>query len=486
MSFLIKNSLTGKKESFVPLQAPFVRMYCCGPTVYDELHIGNFRGAIVYNSLRLWLEYLGFKVSYYYNITDIDDKIIQKAQTENLTVEHVSKKYTDQFFKHFKSLKLKAHDGNPRATQFIPQMIQIIDKLIQKDMAYEVNGDVFYNVRNFKSYGKLSHTKLDDLRKGTDTEVQLFKRDPLDFALWKRAQPREPSWDSPWGKGRPGWHIECTTMVHHCLGESIDIHGGGMDLLFPHHENERAQSEAVSSASFVKYWMHHNMFELKGQKISKSLGNIWKMGDFLKEYHGEIFKYLVLSSHYRSVVEVSQKTIYQSICGLYRVYQALVKALDLKQKNVTQKFGLDFLEKLRQARREVEESLNDDFNTAKALSSFFVLIRFFNDSSLKFSHKDLDLFLEFFEQYGQVFSLFQEEPRIFLNQLDEILIQKSKLKKEEVEKRVQERNLARSQKDFKKADQIRNELIQNGIELQDLKEKTKWNMNPSFFLESLD
>ena len=459
-------------------------MYVCGPTVYDELHIGNFRGSIVYNSLRLWLEYLGFKVSYYYNITDVDDKIIQKAREENLTCQQVAQKYTKDFFRNFKNLKLKPHDGNPKATEFIPQMIQVIEKLMQKDMAYEAHGDVFYRVRQFKGYGKISHRKLDDLRKGVRKEVQTSKEDPLDFALWKKSKPNEPSWDSPWGKGRPGWHIECSTMIHSCLGESIDIHGGGVDLIFPHHENERAQSEGICSSPFVKYWVHHNMFELKGQKISKSLGNIWKMKDFLKEYNAEVFKYLVLSSHYRSVVEISQNTIYQSISGLYRVYQALSKASELKMNSSQTGSSEEFLSKLRQTRSEVEESLNDDFNTAKALSSFFVLIRFFNDFNLKLTHQDLSLFLEFFNQYGKIFSLFQEEPQDFLDQMNNVLIQKTRYKKGEVEQLIQERNQFRKQKDFKKADGIRDQLNQEGIELQDVKDTTGWSMNPSFFLKS--
>ncbi len=490
MSLVIYNTFTRKKEKFVPIQPPYVRMYCCGPTVYGLLHIGNFRGAVVYNCLRLWLEHLGFKVSYYYNLTDIDDKIINKAKEEGLTSKEVADKYTLEFFKDFEALKLKPHDGNPKATEFIPDMIQLITHLIQKGIAYEAKGNVFYSVRKFKRYGKLSHRKLDDLLEGTREEVIQSKQDPLDFTLWKRAKPDEPSWDSPWGKGRPGWHIECTTMIHKCLSDQIDVHGGGVDLVFPHHENELAQSEGVKAAPFVKYWMHHNMFELEGKKISKSLGTCKTMQAFLKEYNAEIFKYLALNSHYRSVSEVSKNTVYQVICGLYRIYQALAKAsslLNQKSKNLSKNNANDFLEKIRQTRKEVEQALNDDLNTAKALASCFLLVRFFNDQVSKspLSSSSLELFLDFFKEYGQIFSLFQENPASMLDKLDNIFLKESKYTRHEIDQMIKERDQARKQKDFKKADEIRQKLNDNGVEIQDLTEQTKWNMDPNFFLKSI-
>ena len=485
MSLVLYNTLTRKKEKFVPTQPPYVQMYCCGPTVYGLLHIGNFRGAVVYNCLRLWLEHIGFKVSYYYNLTDIDDKIIQKAQEEEKTSQEIAEKYTEEFFKDFQALKLRPHEGNPKATDCIPDMIQLIQDLIQKDMAYEVKGHVFYRVRKFKNYGLLSHRKLDDLMTGASEEVLEFKEDSLDFALWKKAKTHEPYWNSPWGKGRPGWHIECTAMIHKCLADQIDIHGGGVDLVFPHHENELAQSEGVKPSPFVKYWVHHNMFEFGGQKISKSLGTRQTMQSFLKEYHAEIFKYMVLSSHYRSVSEVSKNTVYQSISSLYRIYQALEQAENLL-KGTSQDVSKDsrFLEKIRQARKTVEQALNDDLNTAKALAEVFNLVRFFNDWTAKssISSENVELFLGFFKEYGSLFSLFQENSKDFLYILDNILLRESCYNREEVNQKIRQRDAMRKQKKFQSADQIKNNLLNAGVEIQDMPDKTIWRMNPHFFI----
>ena len=488
MSLVLYNTLTRKKEKFVPLQSPHVRMYCCGPTVYDLLHIGNFRGAVVYNCLRLWLEHIGFQVSYYYNLTDVDDKIIAKAQEEGCTSKEISEKYIQEFFKDFQSLKLKPHEGNPKATEFIPEMIHLIESLIQKGMAYTADGNVFYSVRKFKKYGCLSHRKLDDLLEGAKEDVLLSKKDPLDFTLWKKAKPGEPKWDSPWGEGRPGWHIECTAMIHKCLANQIDIHGGGMDLVFPHHENELAQSEGSHSGSYVKYWVHHNMFELEGQKISKSLGTCKTMKSFLKEYNAEIFKYLVLSSHYRSVSEISKNTVYQAVSGLYRIYHALDQAEGLlKKEERSQETNQDFLNQIRNARKDIEYALNDDLNTAKAFSVYFVLIRFFNDRVSKsyLSSSSVKLFLEFFKEYGLIFSLFQEKPRSFLNELDDLLLKECQLNRKDIEQLIQKRDQARRQKDFQKADEYKKMLLAVGVEIQDTSLKTYWKMNPSFFLDKI-
>jgi len=492
MSLFIYNTLSQKKERFKPLNPPQVCMYCCGPTVYGFLHIGNFRGAVFYNFLRLWLEHLGYKVSFHYNLTDVDDKIIQKSIEEQSTSEKVAKRYIAEFFKDFKSLKLRDHDSNPKATEFISAMIKFIEKLVRKGKAYTVEGNVFYSVRSFTPYGKLSHKNPDDLRSGVRVEVIKSKKDPLDFTLWKMAKPGEPYWNSPWGRGRPGWHTECVVMIHQGLGSSIDIHGGGMDLIFPHHENEKAQSEVCGKNPFVKYWVHHNMFELAGEKISKSLGNFQTMRSFLGEYNAEIFKYIVLNTHYRSVSEISQKTVYQAISGLSRVYQALGKARQIinspsdSQQPISNKEI--FLKHLRQTRLQVEEAFNDDLNTAKALAVLFSFIRFFNDLMAKDSCSGEDqelaqLFLDCFKEYGSVLSLFQEDPLEFLSELDNILLKKASLKREKVDQMIQIRCQARAKKDFKTSDQIRDELKNQGIDIQDLKKGSKWRMNPGFFIE---
>ena len=495
---LIYNTQTQKKEEFKTIDPSKVLMYCCGPTVYDLLHIGNFRGAVFYNFLKLWLEHLGYKVSFYYNLTDVDDKIIQKAQKEAVSSKSISEKYIQEFFKDFNQLKLLSHDGNPKATEFISSMIGYIQELIQKEKAYVIDGHVFYSVNSFKSYGKLSRKKLSDLQSGHRAEVIKSKKNPLDFTLWKPAKYQEPSWNSPWGEGRPGWHTECVTMIHECLGRQIDIHGGGLDLLFPHHENEKAQSECIYPQPFVKYWVHHNMFEFEGKKISKSLGAFQTMRSFLNEYNGEIFKYLVFSAHYRSVSEISSNTIHQSIASLFRVYQALEQAqkiltfLRSSKKNIIFSSKEDFIKTLQKTRSQVEESLNDDLNTAKALGSCFSFIRIFNEALSRKNitviseedHSCLLLFVNFFKEYGSLFSLFQEEPQGFLSELNNILIQKSSISRKEIESKVARRQEAREKRDFNQADRIRQELNNNGVDIQDGLRSTKWNMDPLFFLNS--
>ena len=491
MSLFLYNTLSQKKELFRPHKPPVVKMYVCGPTVYGLLHVGNFRGAVVYNSLRLWLEKLGYQVSFHYNLTDVDDKIIQKAKEEKTSPSDLSEKYIEEFFKDFEVLKLSPHTANPKATEFISEMIQMIQKLIQTGQAYESSGHVFYSVRSLKKYGSLSRKKLDELEEGSRKMVMKEKKDPLDFSLWKPAKEGEPSWSSPWGKGRPGWHTECVVMIQKNLGQQIDIHGGGIDLVFPHHENEKAQAEVLGKAPFVKYWVHHNMFESGGQKISKSLGTLQTLRAFLNEYHGEAFKYLVLSSHYRSVSEVSQKTICLAFSALSRVYQALVLAKKIARNKEAQKIESktslkkDFLEKLNTSRADLDYSLNDDFNTAKALGVLFSLLRTFNALMKKPLNRDSveisSLFLELFKEYGQVFSLFQEEPLSFLDSIDDIFLKKSPLTRKEIDKNIEKRASAKKERNFKRADEIRDKLKNEGIDIQDHPDKTEWRMNPSFF-----
>lgn len=500
------NTLSRKKEKFQAINPPFVKMYCCGPTVYGLLHVGNFRGAVVYNLLRLWLEHLGYKVEYHYNFTDVDDKIIKKAEQEQVTYQSISKKYIEEFKKDFQALDLKAHEKNPKATEHISEMIQIVQSLIEKDMAYEKDGDVFYRVKACQDYGKLSQRKVKDMRDGVRVDVMESKEDPVDFALWKQASEQEPGWDSPWGKGRPGWHIECTAMIHHGLGPSIDIHGGGMDLVFPHHENELAQSKAHSPGDYVRYWVHHNMFEFDGQKISKSSGSPQTMREFLGDYNGEIFKYLVLSSQYRSPVDFSTHSIHLAIAALSRIYNSLFLAEELcnleeNQESTSDKSHCkdqDFLDQLRLTRSEFQIALNDDLNSPKALSHLFNFVRFFNDSfskyqfhfknpsslsknsQLKVSVKDTEkarMYLDLFKEHGHVLAMFNKKPQEFLQELDSILLKKSELKLGEIDQLILDRKKARELKDFKKSDEIRDHLQDKGIEIQDMKEDTFWKMS---------
>ena len=324
------DSATKKKREFVPLSAPKVKMYCCGPTVYDYLHIGNFRGAVFFNFVRNWLERLNYKVDYIYNFTDIDDKILSRSLFEKIKPKDLAEKYIKEFKKDYQSLKLKAHTANPRATETLPEIILLIQKLIDKGHAYQREGDVFYSVDSFKNYGSLSGRKTKELLTGARIKVDKKKKNPLDFALWKKSKPEE-NWhfDSPWGKGRPGWHIECSAMTYKFFGEEIDIHAGGSDLIFPHHENEIAQSTACSGKKYARFWLHNNMIVTEGDKMSKSLGNMISMRDFLNQYPGELFKFLILSCHYRSPLLFSKKSLRQALASLLKIYSSLAKAQNI-------------------------------------------------------------------------------------------------------------------------------------------------------------
>ncbi len=506
MSFVLYNSLTGKKEPFRPLNPPQVSMYCCGPTVYDLLHIGNFRGAVVFNFLCQWLKHQGYKVTYAYNFTDVDDKILNRARQEQKSMKEVADHYIAEFKKDFKALGLEEHDHNPQATHFIPDMIKLISTLLEKGKAYRVGGDLFFSVQSLAGYGKLSGRKQEELLSGARVEVDEKKRYPGDFALWKSCGEEEPGWDSPWGRGRPGWHLECTTMIFSLLGQNIDIHGGGVDLLFPHHENEMAQAEGAmeNPTPFVKYWVHNNMFTFGGEKMAKSTGNVHIMRDFLKEYKGEIFKYMVLSSHYRSPAEVSENKILLCVQALSRIYTFLRTADSLSGATAlsgasslpTAKKGLSSSaeeralgpahqgvkteDHLTLAEEAILRHLNDDLNTPAVLSVLFTQIRRFNEeqSRKKMPHRELAFYAQGIKnlilKYGKIMSLFQEPPVAFLKEMDDIFLKKHQISRKEIQRLVEQREKARQDKDFKKADQIRLRLLDMHIEVQDRPEGTTW------------
>ncbi len=482
MSLKIYNSQSQKKEDFKPLKEGEVKMYCCGPTVYDFLHVGNFRGAVFYNFVRNYLEEMGYKVNYAYNFTDVDDKILKRAKEEGTTASEIAERYIDEFWKDFNALHLKAHTHNPKVTEHMGAIVSLIEEIIDKGRAYEVEGEVFYSIENFKDYGKLSHRNPEDMQSGARIQIDPKKKNPLDFTLWKPAKEGEQSWPSPWSDGRPGWHIECSAMTKALLGDQIDIHGGGMDLIFPHHENEIAQSEGASDKPYVKYWMHNNMFTFSGAKMSKSLGNIRTMRSFLERYNGEIFKYLVLSVHYRSEADFSDATINNSIAALGRIYSSLRKAKEYS--NGDSRLNTPETKKMReqieQASSVIKECLNDDFGTPQAMAQLFDTIRLYNQlvpvgakkkgPSATVSH----LFFEFVLNFGKPMSLFQESPMDFLETLDEMLLEFKGLSRQQVDELVKQRIQARADKNFQESDKIRDQLNDMGIDIRDSAEGTSW------------
>lgn len=479
MSLQVHNTLGNKRENFEPIEKGKVKMYVCGPTVYSYLHVGNFRGAVFFNFVRNWLEHLGYKVTYIYNFTDVDDKIIQQAQKENVEPREISEKYIKEFKKDFNALELTAHSANPKVTDHMEPIIKLIEELLKNQKAYVVGGEVLFHVKEFSQYGKLSGRKVDELRSGVRIEVDPNKKDAMDFTLWKPSKEGEPSWDSPWGKGRPGWHIECSAMNRALLGEQIDIHGGGIDLVFPHHENEIAQSEGASGKSYVKYWLHNNMFTFAGAKMSKSLGNIRTMRSFLEIYPAEVFKYLVLSVHYRSVTDFSENTIDQSISALARIYSTLSLVRDFDGES-SDRPSEELRKKIEEATGRFEKAINDDFNTPKGFAAIFDLVRFVNQK-IKRGMKpnsqriaDCQAIQSFFQEKGKLLALFQQEPQRFLVSLDDMLLKKKGLERTKVNELVKRRKDHREAKDYPASDKIRDELVEMGIELQDTPTGTYW------------
>jgi cysteinyl-tRNA synthetase len=484
MAIYIYNSQSHKKEEFQPVHPGEVRMYVCGPTVYDFLHVGNFRGAIFFNLVRNWFEKRGFKVTYVYNYTDVDDKIINRAKEENVDALTISERYIKEFQTDYASLKLRPQSKNPKVTEFMEPIIELIGNLIERGKAYVVDGDVYYDVHSFPQYGKLSHKKLEDLESGYRIEVDERKKHPADFALWKKAKAGEPKWPSPWSDGRPGWHIECSAMSRTILGDTIDIHGGGIDLIFPHHENEVAQSEGATGKPFVKYWMHNNMLNFGNQKMSKSLGNVRTARSFLEQYNGEILKYMNLSVHYRSTSDFSQDGIELAISTLARFYSALSWADKLTREPgqlvpVPEKFQ----QAIDAANKGIEEALDDDFNTPEVIARIFEVMRLFNNlcrtpGKVTPEKKAIaEVFFHWLRDKGQMMALFQELPGEFLRKLDDMLLQKSGISRDQVDKLVGERMEARLLKDFARADELRTQLSGMGIAVQDSLQGTEWEVH---------
>ena len=480
MSLRVYNTMSGKKENFQPRVPGKVGMYVCGVTVYDYCHIGHARANIVFDIIYRYLQFSGYETTYVRNYTDVDDKIINRANEWGISSQDLAEEFITAFDEDMVSLGLIKPTHQPRATEYIQQIIEITQKLIEKGIAYEAAGDVYYSVDKFPDYLKLSKRNMDDMLAGARVAPGEQKHNPMDFALWKTAKPGEPSWESPWGMGRPGWHIECSAMSSSLLGESFDIHGGGRDLIFPHHENEIAQSEGASGKPFVKYWLHNGFVNVDQEKMSKSLGNFFTIRDILKTYDAEVIRFFILSAHYRSPIDFSDHNLVEAQSGLRRFYEALEAAEratgDIDQKGDQSIEGAKVEEKFR-------EAMDDDFNTALAIAHLFDGVRTMNRliSAKKFNKKP-DLISQVQDLHatilhlGEVIGLFRSQPGIWLEKVKLAGLAKLEISGEEIEKLIQQRLQARKEKNFSRGDEIRNDLEARGILLLDTREGTSWKL----------
>ncbi|MDI6601268.1 MAG: cysteine--tRNA ligase [Thermoanaerobacteraceae bacterium] len=457
----IYNTMTGKKEDFIPLKENSVSMYVCGPTVYNYIHIGNARSFIVFDMVRRYFEYRGYDVTFVQNFTDIDDKMIKRANEEGASVFEIGERFINEYFKDADSLGIKHATIHPRATQVIDDIISFISDLVDKGYAYKTGDGVYFSVEKFEDYGKLSKKNIDDLISGARVDVNEEKRNPLDFALWKLAKPGEPYWDSPWGKGRPGWHIECSVMSSKYLGNTFDIHGGGPDLVFPHHENEIAQSEARNGVTFVKYWMHAGYLNINNQKMSKSLGNFFTVREVLDKYDPMVVRFFMLSSHYRNPINFSFELLDQAGVGLDRIKNSLFRLKELKGQASESPEDVKTMQAVLKEKEEFIASMDDDFNTAGAISHIFNIVSTANAK--------ID------ENSGQaLIDLASTVITELLGVLGISLNLKTDILDEEIEKLIKERQDARMRKDYRTADRIRDELKEKGIILEDTPQGVRW------------
>ncbi|WP_338337724.1 cysteine--tRNA ligase [Clostridium butyricum] len=458
------NSLTRQKEEFVPIVPGEVKMYVCGPTVYNYFHIGNGRTFIIFDTIRRYLEYRGYKVTFIQNFTDIDDKMINKANAEGITVKELGDKFIDEYYQDADGLQVKRATINPRATEYIDEVVEFVKDLIDRGFAYEIDGDVYFSTKKFEEYGKLCGQNLEDLQSGARISVDERKKDPMDFAVWKSQKPGEPAWESPWGLGRPGWHIECSCMAKKLLGDTIDIHGGGMDLKFPHHENEIAQSEAVTGQKFANYWMHAAFVNVDNKKMSKSENNFVTAREALKKYNSDVIRFLMLSGHYRTQINFSAELLDSAKSSVERLYNCvnnlenLINEVNRKEANDSEKAYLKSLDKHRE---KFIEKMDDDFNTADGISVIFDLIKDINnnvsiDSSSELCEGALNLIRELGSPLG--------------------ILQKTEDKSLEVEiqELIDKRQEARKNRDFALADKIRDALKARNIILEDTPQGVRW------------
>ncbi|MBQ3602655.1 MAG: cysteine--tRNA ligase [Clostridia bacterium] len=457
----IYNTLTRTKDELKTIEPGVLKVYACGPTVYNFIHIGNARPLCVFDVLRRYMEYRGYDVKFVQNFTDIDDKIIRRANEEGISFKEVSEKYIEEFWKDAKGMNIREATVHPKATENIDEIINIISTLIEKGYAYAVDGDVYFSPTKFDEYGKLSHQPLEELEAGARINVEDIKREPMDFALWKGAKPGEPYWESPWGHGRPGWHIECSAMVRRYLGETIDIHCGGQDLIFPHHENEIAQSECCNGAPFANYWMHNGYINVDNVKMSKSLGNFFTVRDVAEKYGYEPIRYLMISSHYRSPINYSVDVIEQCKASLERLYTCR-NNLDFALENAADgELDNEFNEKVHGRIQQFIKAMDDDLNTADGLSAVFELVRDINTAIANNASKQtLELGSKAFDELADVLGLVYNRGKTSLD--------------DEVEALIAERAQARKDKNWSKADEIRDKIKAMGIVLEDTPQGVKW------------
>ena len=460
------NTLSGEKEPLVPVKEGKIGIYACGPTVYDYFHIGNARVFITFDVLRRYLKYRGYEVTFVQNYTDIDDKMINRAAELGISVEELAERFIRAYEEDAEALNILPADRHPRATKHIPQIIAMIQKLLEKKLAYEAQGDIYFHVESFPGYGKLSGQNLEELMSGARVEVEEKKRHPLDFVLWKKEKPGEPSWDSPWGRGRPGWHLECSAMSLHCLGETLDIHGGGQDLIFPHHENEIAQSEGATGRPFFRHWMHVGYLKIEREKMSKSLGNVLTVRQLRQSFDPLALRFFMLSSHYRTPINFSQESLEQASKALERLNTTLY---NLKERLEKASEGLPDREEekllafLQDSKEKFIESMDDDFNTAEALAVLFELS---HKANIYLNRPEgqkknvLKRLVDFFVEVDSIFGILkQEKPPVLQQEIEELIAKREK---------------ARSQKDWATADAIRDRLREMGIILEDTRQGVRW------------
>src|SRR3990170_1018875 len=480
MGIKVFNSLTKTREDFTPAVPGKVTMYVCGPTVYDLSHIGHARSAVSFDAIQKYLRYRGYEVKYARNYTDVDDKIIKKANQEGTTSEVIAERYIKAFDEDMAALNVGLPDIRPKATESIGKIIEVTKRLIENGYAYAVDGDVYYSVRKKKDYGKLSGKNIDELESGARVEVDERKADPLDFALWKSSKPGEPWWESPWGNGRPGWHIECSAMTMKNLGQTFDIHGGGKDLIFPHHENEIAQSEAASGKTFARYWLHNGFVTINHEKMAKSLGNFFTIKEVLKVYHPEVLRFFLLTTHYRNPIDYSDAALNDAKTGLSKFYSTFKRVDEilstvgagLKPAPTIESEKAAF-ESFKGLSRKIEEAMDDDFNTAQAIGYMFDALKLINRLCDEGSYSMMSYGRNIVAGLGnRLFGLFAATPEEFFK--TEEAKAALGVSEDEIKRMIEERAEAKRSKEFKRADEIRSSLIEKGVILEDSPKGTTW------------